>query len=343
MKYFVSFSHSVCLFVDLLIQNFFGFGLLSQERHIPDSLGKQVIKYYLEVWAPQGGGLKDEELFKELPMALRGRIVAKLAGHAMRASHMLHTLPQDVIAHLAASAIPRRLVAGRDLYREGDGADKFWVLQEGETKIFRGMQVTGGIRAPAILGQAAIFAPWVQECKERMHTVRALSSCTLWEFDNTTLYRIVKHHPNVLLSLYENYLNYLDKYEEWWSMSNAGQQGAPLPKRIPRIRRAIKKLYDKTHHQVMGETNGEGIFRGEVPLGEDHIDYSDDATIPDDTEQQDGFREGGANLREVERTPSGRAGMGMGMGSINLSVQEVTDDRPTSRGVQQLHGDVEAG
>ena len=274
-------------------------------------------------------------------MALRGRIVAKLAGHAMRASHMLRTLPQDVIAHLAASAIPRRLVAGRDLYREGDSADKFWILQEGETKIFRGMQVTGGIRAPAILGQAAIFAPWVQECRERMHTVRALSSCTLWEFDNTALSRIVKHHPNILLSLYENYLNYLDEYEKWWSTSNAAQQGFPLPQRIPRIKKAIKKLYDKTHRQVVEGRGGEEIS-GEAEVVGEGQDI--DVTIPDDTEQQDGSlasREGNAVLPEVERTSF----RGTGWENTNLSVQEVSDDRLTTqtRGAQRLRRDLETG
>ncbi len=37
----------------------------------------------------------------------------------------------QVRAHLAASAVPVRLVAGHNLYEEGDEADCFYVLQEG--------------------------------------------------------------------------------------------------------------------------------------------------------------------------------------------------------------------
>lgn len=38
----------------------------------------------------------------------------------------------QVRSQLAASAVPVRLVAGHNLYEEGDEADSFYVLQEGE-------------------------------------------------------------------------------------------------------------------------------------------------------------------------------------------------------------------
>lgn len=41
-------------------------------------------------------------------------------------------LAAQVRAVLAANAVPVRLVAGHDLYQEGDAAESFFILQEGE-------------------------------------------------------------------------------------------------------------------------------------------------------------------------------------------------------------------
>ena len=41
----------------------------------------------------------------------------------------------QVRAALAASAVPVRLVAGHNLYEEGDKADSFYLLQEGEHQV----------------------------------------------------------------------------------------------------------------------------------------------------------------------------------------------------------------
>lgn len=123
--------------------------------------------------------MNDSEYFDELPRALRGEIVSRMAGETIQESRMLSVLSPEVRAHLATVALPRRLVAGHDLYREGDDADKFWVLQEGEMRVIRGIKKAGVVSSPAILGQAAVFAPWIEDCKERLHTVRAKTNCTL--------------------------------------------------------------------------------------------------------------------------------------------------------------------
>lgn len=109
----------------------------------------------------------------------RGEIVHSLAGDSLKQSRMFHLLddavskeggvccctsfaahrqlgrllaaplPRSVLpaalqmrAQLAAMAVPIRLVAGHDLFREADDADSFFVLQEGglEWMMFAGFE-----------------------------------------------------------------------------------------------------------------------------------------------------------------------------------------------------------
>ena len=137
-------------------------------------------------------------------------------------------------AQLASVALPVRLVAGHNLFEEGDAADSFYVLQEGETGSacicsvsrgepcsccarssrwrllpsedlprpptplpapvaspahqqhlctappsrpcageainLRGARVVGHLHGPALVGQAAVFSHYVEECRSRLHT-----------------------------------------------------------------------------------------------------------------------------------------------------------------------------
>lgn len=57
------------------------------------------------------------------------RSVRQLLEYSCRA---LPCRAAQVLAQLAAGAMPVRLVAGHDLYEEGDEVDGFYVMQEGE-------------------------------------------------------------------------------------------------------------------------------------------------------------------------------------------------------------------
>ena len=212
------------------------------ERRLPQDLQHQIRRFYFELWAPHSGGIHDCAYFLEFPVVLRGRIVARLAGDAIRGSKMLGVLSPEVQAHLAEGALPVRLIAGHNLCKEGDSADKFWVLQEGRVKFIRGMHTTGEVHAPAVLGQAAVFAPWISECKERMHTIRAVTSCTLWEFTSRPLQKVGKRDPSVLRMLCESYLAYLAGVEQ-------RGQGGPVSKKVPRIKSQVEKMMKKAEEK----------------------------------------------------------------------------------------------
>lgn len=67
----------------------------------------------------------------DLPVPLRGEIVSRLAGPALARSHVLRRLDEGVRGQLASAAVPVRLVAGHNLYEEGDDSRSFFFLQEG--------------------------------------------------------------------------------------------------------------------------------------------------------------------------------------------------------------------
>ena len=215
----------------------------------------------MEVWAPHSGArLDDAAQFNELPVALRAELVLTLAGKALKQSHMLRALDVNLMEHLATFGMPRPLVAGHDLYQEGEQAESFWVLQEGEIHVFRGIHDIGAISAPAVIGQASIFAHVMDDCKTRLHTsaciliheltvvqcflawsscsyhsqfsiccaaVRAWTNCSLWQFPGTTFGRILSYHPKILINLAFKYRDHLIILQEKW--------GEKAPERISRM------------------------------------------------------------------------------------------------------------
>jgi len=164
----------------------------------------------LEVWAPHCGvRLDDADKFRELPAALRAELVLSLSGEALRRSYMLSALDMDMMEFLATLGLPFPLIAGHDLYMEGAPADKFWVLQEGELTVMRGITKIGVIVGPAVIGQAAIFSKLLDDCQNRMHTMRAAVNCTLWEFAAGPFSHMLRYRPKVLVRLCLRYRDHL--------------------------------------------------------------------------------------------------------------------------------------
>lgn len=127
---------------------------------------------------------------------------------------MLSSLDQDLMEQLATTGLPSPLIAGHDLFQEGDEAAHFWILQEGEMRVMRGIRVIGVIRAPAVLGQTSIFAEMLSNCDTRLHTMRAWTNCSLWQFPGVAFGRILSYRPKVLLDICSKYRKHLKKMEQ---------------------------------------------------------------------------------------------------------------------------------
>ncbi|GAB4823679.1 hypothetical protein N2152v2_010725 [Parachlorella kessleri] len=232
------------------------------ERYLPPDLKERVRQFYLEVWAQHtGAGMPEGEYFEELPVGLRGEIVLNLAGAALAQSYLFCNLGGEVRAQLAASATPVRLVAGHNLYEEGDDADAFYVLQEGEAVAIHGMQRTVRYHSPALLGQSAVFASTLPDCRQRMHTgkegaaptlcrcfavphMRALTNSTLWRFPVKPINKLAQHQPGILVALCQSYLQYIEEV-----LSAARSKGKSMP-RLVRIRKQVEGLLEKVSAQI---------------------------------------------------------------------------------------------
>ncbi|KDD75349.1 hypothetical protein H632_c729p1 [Helicosporidium sp. ATCC 50920] len=180
------------------------------ERCLSHRLRKQIRRYYLEAWAPHADTM-DMARFSSLPPALRAEVVLELAGSAVASSRLLGRLNPEIAAHMACSALPVRLVAGHDLYCEGDPADSFFVLQGGACVAYRGLTVLAVLHGPALLGQASIFGEAVQECSERTQSVRALTNCSLLRFEVGALQRLARRDPSLLLGITRAYVEHLEE------------------------------------------------------------------------------------------------------------------------------------
>ncbi|KAI8110821.1 hypothetical protein M9434_004395 [Picochlorum sp. BPE23] len=257
-------------------------------RHIPESLKQQVKTYYLEVWAPHfGAHLDDAGHFKELPVALRAELVLSLAGEALQNSHMLSSLDDDLMEFLATLGVPHPVIAGHDLFREGQPSDSFWVLQEGEMAVLRGIKQIGVITGPAVLGQAAIFAGMLTDCENRMHTIRASTNCTLWEFPGISFGQVLRYRPKALVRIALRYRESL--------MHLQRKYGTQLPHRIARM---IDEL-GNIAHQVSSQQSFVTSSGKTVHIHEEAIDkgHEDTFHFPESAESGSSYKD----LRDIEK------------------------------------------
>ncbi len=268
----------------------------SSSRHIPESLRRQVKKYYLEVWAPHFGARMDDlSQFKELPAALRAELILSLAGDALKQSYTLSALDVDLMEFLATLGLPHPLVAGHDLYREGEKAEDFWVLQEGELTVMRGIRRVGVITGPAVIGQSGIFSNLLEDCQSRMHTMRASVNCTLWQFSGATFSRILLYRPKVLVRLALRYRDHLMHVQRKFG------ERAPY-----RVHRMIDKLGEICHlvanNQPLMGVNGRMVY---VHNPEDGMVFDDnDAESTDLSETGSKSRDELFEARKLETMPS---------------------------------------
>ncbi|RMZ52856.1 hypothetical protein APUTEX25_000975 [Auxenochlorella protothecoides] len=140
-----------------------------KERHLGPDVMNKIRRYFIDIWAPHAG-FDDAAYFYSLPVLLRGEIVSKMSGHTLQSSHLFSGLSSEVLGGLLCSAVPRRLVAGHDLYAEMSEGESFFILQE----------------------------------------VRACSNCILWEFKSLDLQDIIRSDPRVLVHLCKAYIQYQD-------------------------------------------------------------------------------------------------------------------------------------
>ncbi|GAB4823709.1 hypothetical protein N2152v2_010755 [Parachlorella kessleri] len=186
-----------------------------QERLLPPDLQQKVRRYYTQVWGPFMAGEDSDEL-SLLPAALRGEVVWRAAGATLCAVELLRCLPLEAIQYLATKADLVKLLAGHDLFSQGDDADEsFYVLQAGQLAVLRGWKHVATAKAPAVVGQAALLPalrhgededPAKAVVGKRAHTVRALTNCTLLKLRSEDVLMCLEEQPTAAAALCRTYL-----------------------------------------------------------------------------------------------------------------------------------------
>jgi len=186
---------------------------------------------------------------------------------------------------LATLGVPRPVVAGHDLFREGQPSDSFWVLQEGEMAVLRGIKKIGMITGPAVLGQAAIFAGMVTDCENRMHTIRASTNCTLWEFPGISFGQVLRYRPRALVRIALRYRESL--------MHLQRKYVTQLPHRIGRMIDELGQIAHQVSSQQSFVTSSGKTFY----IHEDNDKDHDVFHFPESADKPSSFKD----IREIER------------------------------------------
>lgn len=91
------------------------------------------------------------------------------------------------------------LLAGQDVFLEGDVGDALYIVQEGEVELIAS---SARGRRPIVLGPGEFFGEAsVLEGRPRGATARAVTACRLLRIDGPTLDALVRHHPEVGLHM----------------------------------------------------------------------------------------------------------------------------------------------
>lgn len=87
--------------------------------------------YFTEIW-PRAQSLATAlEVYHQLPAQLKAEVAWFLLRDVIVESELLQELSPAAKHQLAGRMVPRLIIMGHDLCRQGDLADRLWILQEG--------------------------------------------------------------------------------------------------------------------------------------------------------------------------------------------------------------------
>ncbi|KAG2496651.1 hypothetical protein HYH03_005471 [Edaphochlamys debaryana] len=184
----------------------------------------RIQEYFAQVFvAKQSVEYGEAELFTDLPPYLRFEAASELSLPLIQSVHALRSLNLDAQQLLAAHMRPVRAIVGQELCRQGDEADRLWLLCSGRMVALRHKEPPQHITAPALVGESLILALDVPQCRHRPWTLRTASPCSLWELRLHDLSRVVSIYPAIRLSLLEHVRKELVKHLFTMSPSAHGE------------------------------------------------------------------------------------------------------------------------
>ncbi|KAL4425355.1 hypothetical protein ABPG75_009371 [Micractinium tetrahymenae] len=151
-----------------------------QQNMLPPKLQRRIKTFYAEVWVRQHEVKEETVLFQELPHALRNEVAWQACKGMFGKVPLLRELDDKTLYLLASKMTPFRFGPGHDLVTEGDPADRFWILVEGEVIALYQYHEAERLEGPAVIGESVLLQEHEEALRTFPCTYRTLSSCTVW-------------------------------------------------------------------------------------------------------------------------------------------------------------------
>jgi hypothetical protein len=151
-----------------------------QKQNLPRRLQRRIKTFYAEVWIRQHETKEETVLFQELPHALRNEVAWQACKAVFRQVPLLHEMDEKTLYLLASKMTPFRFTGGHDLVTEGDPADRFWILIEGEVVALYHFREAERIEGPAVVGESVLLQEHEESLRTFPCTYRTLTSCICW-------------------------------------------------------------------------------------------------------------------------------------------------------------------
>ncbi len=124
---------------------------------------------------------------------------------ALRRHHLFNRLPETLFSEVSCLAIHRKLDSGEALFHQGDAADRFYLLLNGQMKLtrvlFEGQEKLVEVIHP---GQSFAEALLFTGAKHYPVTCNALKASNLLSIDGTHYRRLLEEQPKICLDLLAN-------------------------------------------------------------------------------------------------------------------------------------------
>ncbi|KAK9836539.1 hypothetical protein WJX74_002745 [Apatococcus lobatus] len=171
------------------------------KRKMPRKIRNRIKSYYAEVWVRQKDVEAESEVFHELPHRLRTMIAWHFNESAFHTLSLFEGLKDELLFQFASRMQPIDVSPGHELVKEGDPADSFFILHEGECDRIFGFEKGGSEYAPTIIGAPALLQSEEEAYRVRPCTVRAKTVCRLWELKLRDFLPLAHHTPGAMESM----------------------------------------------------------------------------------------------------------------------------------------------
>ena len=121
---------------------------------------------------------------------------------AMRQHHLFGRLPEQAFQEVCSLAIQRRLESGERLFHQGEAADRFYLLLDGQVKLSR-VLAEGQEKLVEVIqcGQSFAEALLFSGIRQYPVTASALKASTLASIDGAHYRRLLEEQPKICLDL----------------------------------------------------------------------------------------------------------------------------------------------